>query len=130
MRAAIIVCMLLATPVVAQRALSGASPTCGPISGHTRQDLENVRAFCETLPSDTAVSAYATNAELWMAVDRPMADHIRTDRTDAERLVLGWMQEWKRLSGSQSVTVTVRWGDIRVAKGQTTRRDGDRVTVP
>ena len=131
MRTAIIVWMLVATPVViAQRALSSASPTCGPISGHSQQDLENVRAFCDTLPSETVVGAYATNGALWLSVERPMADHIRTDREDAERLVRAWLEEWKRVIGSQSVAVTVRWGQIRVAKGQTTRRDGDRVTVP
>ncbi len=131
MRIVTIVCLLLATQVViAQRSLSGGSPTCGPISGQTPQDLDNVRAFCDTLPNDMAVGAYATNSDLWMTVNRSMADRIRTDRPGAEELVLGWMRDWKQLSGSQSVTVTVRWGDIRLAKGQTTRGDGDRVTVP
>ena len=131
MRIILVVCVLLAAPVViAQRSLSGAAPTCGPISGHTQQDLDNVRAFCDTLPEDTAVGAYATNAALWMTVDRSMADQIRADRQNAEQLVLGWMADWKRLTDAQSVTVTVRWGDIRLAKGETTRGDGDRVTIP
>ena len=131
MRTAIIVWVLVATPVVvAQRSLSGSSETCGPISGHNPQDLANVRAFCDTLPSETVVGAYATNAALWISVERPMADRIRTDPEDTERLVLAWMTEWKRVSGASSVVVTVRWGDIRVAKGETTRRDGDQVTVP
>lgn len=131
MRIVLVVCALLAAPVViAQRSLSGASPTCGPISGHTQQDLDNVRAFCDTLPEDTAVGAYATNAALWMTVDRSMADQLRADRQSAEQLVLTWMADWKRLTDFQSVTVTVRWGDIRLAKGETTRSEGDRVTVP
>ena len=131
MRIVLVVCVLLAGPVViAQRSLSGASPTCGPISGHTQQDLDNVRAFCDTLPEDTAVGAYATNSALWMTVDRPMANQIRADRRSAEQLVLAWMADWKQLTGSQSVAVTVRWGDIRLAKGETSPSDGDRVTVP
>ena len=86
-------------------------------------------AFCETLPGNTAVGAYASESQLWVQVGRSMADQLRADQLAAERLVLSWMKAWKQLSGSQSVTVIVKWGDIRMATGQTTPSQGDHVTL-
>ena len=102
--------------VSAQGSFSGASPTCGPISGETLQDLDKVQTFCEALPRGTAIGAYASESVLLVRVSRAAADQIRTDLPRAEQLVLTWMRDWRR--GSRSVTVTIRWGDIRLARGQ------------
>ena len=127
-----IVCtVLLATEVViAQRSFLSRSPTCGQIGGQTQPDLENVRTFCEAVPRDEAIGAYATESRLWVQVSRPLANQMRADHLRAEHLVLTWMRGWRQQSGFQSVTVTVKWGDIRIAKGQTTQSHGDQVTVP
>ena len=108
---------------------SGGSPTCGPIGGQTLQDLDKVRIFCEALPKDTTVGAYATDSVLVVRVSRAVAEQIRTDRARAEQLVLTWMSDWRRVSGFQSVTVTIRWEEIRLARGRTTP-SGDQVTLP
>ncbi len=131
MRTVTIVCaaLLVTQVVIAQGSLSDESPTCGPISGQTLQDLDKVRTFCEALPKDAAVGAYATESVLVVRVSRAAAEQIRTDRARAEQLVLTWMSDWRRVSGSQSVTVTIRWGDIRTARGRTTP-SGDQVTIP
>ena len=120
MRTVTIVCaaLLVTQVVIAQGSFSGESPTCGPISGQTLQDLDKVRTFCEALPKDTTVGAYATDSVLVVRVSRAMADQIRTDLPRAEQLVLTWMRDWRRVSGSQSVAVTIRWEEIRLARGR------------
>ncbi len=127
-----IVCaVLLAMEVViAQRSFVGRSPTCGQIGGQTQPDLEHVRTFCEAVPRDEAIGAYATESTLWVQVSRPIANQMRADHLRTEHLVLTWMRGWRQQSGFQSVTVTVKWGDILLAKGQTTQSGGDQVTVP
>ena len=57
-----------------------------------------------------------------------MAEQMLADRLTSEQVVLNWMRGWKQLSGSSSVTVTVEWGDVQIAKGQTTLFSGDKVT--
>ena len=65
---------------------------------------------------------------LWVKVSRPMAEQMLADRLTSEQVVLNWMRGWKQLSGSSSVTVTVEWEDVQIAKGQTTLFSGDKVT--
>ena len=121
MRTLTLVCaaLLITQVVIAQGSISSRSPTCGQINGETFQDLDRVRTFCESLPMDTVASAYATESALLLRVSRPMA----------EQLVRTWMRDWKQLIGSQSVTVTIRWGDIRLARGHTTPSGRDQVTI-
>ena len=131
MRTVTLVCVVLlaAQVVIAQGSFSSWSPTCGQINGETVQDLDRVMTFCESLPMDTVASAYATESALLLRVSRPMAEQIRADRPRAEQLVRTWMRDWKQLIGSQSVMVTIRWGDIRLARGQTTPSGRDQVTI-
>ena len=132
MRTVTLACVvLLATPaVIAQGSITSWSPTCGQISGNTRQDVDRLMTFCESLPMDTVARAYATESALLLLVNRPMAEQIRADSPATEQLVRTWMRDWKQLIGSQSVTVTIRWGDIRLARGQTTPSGRDQVTTP
>ena len=78
---------------------------------------------------DTVVSAYATESALLLRVSRSTAEQIRADGPRAEQLVRTWMSDWKHLIGVPSVTVTIRWGDIRLARGQTTPSGRDQVTI-
>ena len=128
----LMVCLwaLVVAPVVAQESFSGRSETCGPITGQTKQDLENVQAFCRAVPEGAAVGAYAMQSLLWVKVTRSMAEAMRADRLSAEQLVKTWMTGWKSLSGSGAVTVQVEWRDVLIAEGQTTLFSGDRVTIP
>ena len=44
-------------------------------------------------------------------------------------IVLLWMKGWKLESENRIVTVTIEWGDVEVAKGQSTAFRGDQVTI-
>ena len=121
---------LFAHVTFAQGSVSGTSPTCGPINGQTQNDLAHVRTFCaQGISEGVAVGAYAMESLLWVKISRPMANQMRADRLTAEQVVLTWMKGWKQISGSQSVTVTVEWGDVEIAEGQTTFFGGDKVTI-
>ena len=104
---------------------------CGHIGGKTQQDLRNVEEFCSVgITTGATEGAYAMGSLLWIKLTRPMADQIRAaDSLDAESLVRSWMRRWKQLSGSRSVTVTVEWREIEIAKGETTLLSGDKVTL-
>ena len=121
--------LVVPAPVVAQQSFSGRSETCGPISGQTKQDLQNVQAFCRAVPEGAAVGAYAMQSLLWVKVTRAMAEAMRADRLSAEQLVKTWMTGWKSLSGSKAVTIQVEWRDVQIAEGQTTMFSGDRVAL-
>ena len=69
------VCIALVTTMFAQQAPSGSSDTCGPISGKAREDLENLRVFCERgIPEEGVVGAYARGPLLLVRVNRDTAD--------------------------------------------------------
>ena len=122
--------LVVPAPVVAQQSFSGRSETCGPITGQTKQDLQNVQAFCRAVPESAAIGAYAMQSLLWVKVTRDMAEAMPADRLSAEQLVKTWMRGWKSLSGSKAVTIQVEWGDVQIAEGRTTLFSGDRVTIP
>ena len=124
------VCIALVTTMFAQQTPSGSSDTCGPISGKTQKDLENVRTFCEEgIVKGAAVGAYAMESLLWVKVSREMANAMRSDRLSAEQLVLTWMKGWRQISGHRSVNVYVEWKDVEIAEGDTTVFSGDVVTI-
>ena len=58
-----------------------------------------------------------------------MAEQMRADPLRAEQVVLDWMRAWRDVSASRSVAVTVEWGDVEIASGDTTLSGGDRVTL-
>ena len=94
--------------------------------------FDDVNVGNHTLPlyvRGTMTDGDGKRVRLVVRVSRAAAEQIRTDRARTEQLVLTWMSDWRRVSGSQSVTVTIRWGDIRIARGRTTP-SGDQVTIP
>ncbi len=107
---------------------SGQSPTCGPISGQSRDDLNNVREFCRVGIAGGVEAAYAAESLLWLKVSEDMAVVMTANRTQTEQLIRNWMRGWRAETGLNAVTVTVEWGEIEIAKGQTTF-GGDRVTI-
>ncbi len=121
----------LTTTIVAfpQSWISSRSDNCGPISGQTQEDFQNLKTLCEKgLPEKGVVSAAAVGEMLWIEVTREIADSIRADHLTAKQLILNWMKIWKTLSGSRSVIVYVLWGEIEIAKGDTTIFSGDVIT--
>ena len=109
---------------------SGRSPTCGPIIGKSKADLQNVKRFCgEGIPEGVVVGAYAMKELLWIKVNYNMAQAMRIDPLSAEQLVKTWMKGWKKNCGSQVVTLYVEWKDTQLAKGETTVFSGDKVTL-
>ncbi len=130
MRIHVIACaVLLATQgASAQYSVSGWSTACGPVSADTEPGLKLVAAFCDAVPVGTAVGAAAAGTKLWVKVDQVKADQLRSDRAEAEQLVLMCLKAWRELTGSVSPTVVLKWGDLRLAEGQTTPARGDQVT--
>lgn len=117
-------------PTPEPETFSGTSPTCGPVVGQTAQDLANVQTFCgKGIASGAVVGAHATQSLLWLKVSRDMADAMRADSLTTEQLVLTWMRGWKATTGLPSVSVTVEWQDVEIAKGDTTLLSGDKVTL-
>ena len=119
----------LVTPAVAQPSSFGRSETCGPISGDTKQDLQNVQAFCRAVPEGAAAGAYAMQSLLCAKVSRNMAHGMRADHLSAEQLVKTWMNGRRNLSGKRAVTVGAEWREVLIAEGQTTLFGRDEVTI-
>jgi hypothetical protein len=119
------------TSAAPSRPTSDHSPNCGEISGDTAADLEHLKAFCaQIVPKDLGViGARASEMLLWIQVPRRLADYMRLDHLTTEQVVKKWMANWKVQSGSVSVVVYVMWGDVEVAKGDTSIFSGDVVTI-
>lgn len=111
--------------------VSGKSDTCIQVEGKTAKDRDNALAFCKAgVPKDLGVTgAMAMESLLWLKVSRPTANLMMADPLSTEQIVKNWMGAWKKLSGSKAVTVYVEWGDVEIAKGDTTLFSGDKVTV-
>ena len=111
---------------------SGRSKTCGPISGKTGRDLENVKKFCEAIHKDLAsgiVGSYGAESILWVKISRSLANAMRADRLSTENLVKKWMRRWRKLTGRKAITVYVEWRKVQIAEGATTIFSGDKVTM-
>ena len=127
-----LLCVLVASNLSAQaKSVSGKSETCRQAVGKTQKDLDNALAFCKSsVPKDLAVQGViAMESLLWIKVNRALADALRADRLTTEQVVKQWINQWKTLSGSKSVTVYVEWQDVEIAKGETTIFSGDKVTI-
>ncbi len=122
--------VVMTTSVFAQDFLSGKSVECGLIGGKTQQDLKTLTTFCEkVIPEGSVVSAAAVREMLWLEVDLATANDMRAHQLEAKRLVLNWMRAWKSFTGERSVVVSVLWGEIEIAKGDTTIFSGDVATI-
>lgn len=93
--------------------------------------MERAKRFCASVvPKDLEVQgAIAMSSLLWVKVSRPTAMALMRDTLSAEQVVKLWMQKWKAETGSQVVTVTVEFGDVQIAEGETSIFRGDQVTV-
>jgi hypothetical protein len=105
--------------------------TCGEITGKTQKDAHNVMRFCEAVvPKDLDVQgAYAMEMLLWVKINRDLALAMRTNRLDAEQMLRNWMRAWKTITASKAVTLYIEYGDVEIAKGETTVFSGDKVTI-
>ena len=111
--------VLCAPTVFAQEI--GTSPICGPVSGKSKADLAHVLTFCKKGVTDgVAVGAYAMESLLWIKVPRTVADAFLNDRLTAEQLMRVWMKGWKQEIGRKAVNIYVEWGDVEIARGETT----------
>lgn len=120
--------VLCAPTVFAQE--TGTSPTCGPVIGKSKADLAHVLSFCKKGVTDgVAVGVYAMESLLWIKVPKSVADAFLADRLTAERLMRVWMKGWKQETGGKAVTIYVEWGDVEIARGQTTVLSGDKITI-
>ena len=109
-------------------AYTGRSAHCGEIAGGTREIAQNVALMCEALPDRIFSGAYAIETLLFLKVSQNMAGIMLRSDLQTERLMLLWMKEWKRITGSAVVTITVEWGDVMIVEGQTTVFRGDVIT--
>ena len=111
----------------ASGAYTGTGGHCREVVGQTREIAQNVASMCETLPDRLFSGAYAIESLLFLKVPRSIAEIMLRNKTGTENLMLRWMKDWKRISGYQVVTITVEWGEIVIAEGQTTVLRGDVV---
>jgi hypothetical protein len=124
----VLIALCCAPTVFAQE--TGTSPTCGPVSGKSKADLAHVLSFCTKGVTDgVAVGAYAMESLLWIKVPKSIADAFLADRLMAEQLMRVWMKGWKQESGLKAVTIYVEWGDVEIARGETTVLSGDKITI-
>lgn len=109
---------------------SAQSQTCGPVSGKSKDDLAHVLSFCKKgIPTGVTSGAYAMESLLWIKVPKATADAFLTDRLGFEQLVKVWMKGWKQETDRKAVTVYVEWGDVEIARGETTLRGDEKVTI-
>ena len=120
-------------PVVQQasQVVSASSDTCVSVAGETARDRDRALTFCrQAVPADLGITGViAMQSLLWVKVPRELADVMRSDILSTEQVVKSWMNAWKTLTGSQSVTVYVEWQDIEIAIGETSVFSGDQVTI-
>lgn len=128
------VVFLMSSPIAAASQYPSAkgrdAGLCHEIVGKSASDLEHLKTFCSKgLVEKTIVGAIGDDSLLYLKVSRDFAEAMRADRLSAEQLVKNWMTVWRSLTSRHSVTVTVEWQDVEVAKGEATILHGDRVTI-
>ena len=111
----------------ASGAYTGTSEHCGEVIGQTREVARNVARMCDGLPGKLFHGAYAIESMLFLKAPRSIAEIMLRNSLQTERLMLRWMEDWKRIGGFQVVTITVEWGDVVIVEGQTTVLRGDAV---
>ena len=137
LRITVTLATLLASEAVSQGKFTDYSKTCGQIIGQTSQDLKNLKKFCDGIQkswSENIEGAYCMQSLLWIKINRELATFMQFRRLDGEQLVRLWIKHWKRATGRDvGVTIHLKWGDIEVAKGNSTYSflSGieDRVTI-
>lgn len=121
------------TPTSVMALHSEDSPTCRKAYGESKEDLDRALTFCADTITDN-ISGFiegviAQQTILTVKVDRRLADGLVRDRLSTESIVKAWMRAWKKLTDSKAVTVYVEWGDVQIAKGETTLFSGDVVKI-
>ena len=109
-------------------AYTGMGGHCREVIGQTREMARRVAEMCETLPDRLFSGAYAIESLLFLKVPQSIAEIMLRNELQTEQLMLRWMKNWKRIIGSQVVTITVEWGEAMIVEGQTTVFRGDVVT--
>ncbi len=128
---AIALALVLLSAPMTTAVVSRPSPTCKEAHGATARDLDNALTFCAAnIPRDLEIQGVlAMESVLWLKVSQRLADVMRKNDQSTERIVKHWMKEWKTLSGSDAVTVSLELQDVEIARGQASSSGGDRVTV-
>ena len=105
------------------------SETCVWAAGVTIMDLANVEGFCNDFITEpgVVVTAYANETLLFLEFNYESAEYLLSHQLQGERLIRAWMNEWKERTDSSAVTLYVMWGEVQIAKGQTTLLRGDVV---
>ncbi len=106
------------------------SPTCIQVIGKTTKERDNALDFCaKGVKPGLVVGVMVNETLVYIKVTRLTVDAFQYDRLTAEQIVLNWMKAWKAYSGSKVITVYVEWGDVEIARGETTIFNGDQVTI-
>ena len=102
---------------------------CGTVTAADEADAEAARSWCNAMPADVieAVSADGPLLTLW--VERSMAEQMLGNAATTEEVIHKMMDRWKLETDRLSVVVTIRYGEVRVAVGDTTVGRGDVVTI-
>ena len=92
-------------------------------------DAEAARAWCDAMPDGVISAASADGPLLTLWVERSMAEQMLGNAATTQEIVLKMMDRWKDAAGLLSVVITIRYGEVRVAVGDTTVGRGDVVTI-
>jgi hypothetical protein len=114
----------------ADEILKAQSPNCGEVIAHGKASLDGVLTFCRKgVVAGTVTGAEAQESLLTLTVTRAFADEVRADRLSAEQLIRNWMRGWRQESDQRVVTIYIKWGDVEIARGDTSLTGSDTVTI-
>ena len=102
---------------------------CGTVTAADDADAEAARAWCDAMPDGVISAASADGPLLTLWVERSMAEQMLGNAATTQEIVLKMMDRWKDAAGLLSVVITIRYGEVRVAVGDTTVGRGDVVTI-
>ena len=123
----------LSSAHVLAQAKSSKSSTCNEVAGRTDKDLVNALKFCDAaIPkaiSKEIQGVIVLESLIWVKVSRTLAESMRRDHTSARQLVRNWINAFRTVSGLKAVNVTAEWGNVEIAKGETSFFNGDLVTI-
>ena len=129
----LVLILLLASVCEAHHSVAGVpvrSAKCGWLEGESLRDARNVADFCaHSVASETRIHSVTSDRErLWIEAPSQFATDVRGG-DDAARLRLSvWLQEWRRITGFRSASVSIVVNHVDVARAETTMR-GDIILI-
>ena len=125
--------VLSTSSVDAHHSVSGVpilSLKCGWIEGESVRDVRWLADFCaqSVPPALQIISATADRERLWIEASPQLVARVRADDEASHALLRGWLEQWRRLTGYRTVSVSIFRGHVDIAIAKTTM-SGDVISV-